>query len=405
MPSVVIAGASAAGLATATALRRKGFAGRITVLGDELPVPYDRPPLSKQYLSGAWAHEKLRLMPQDRLGGLGLDLRLGHRATALHRADHTVEDDQGQVHVFDHLVVATGLRPRTLPATDVAGIQVLRTISDAERLRSVIAVGARLVIVGAGFLGMEIAATACGLGADVTVIEPVARPLADRLGDHVSARLLELHRSHGVKLLLGVGVQGFATSQPGGGPYTPSGGEPGNPRPVRAVHLTDGRLVDADAVLVAIGAEPCTDWLAGSGLTIDDGVVCDEYCRAAPGIWAAGDVARWRHVGLGRHVRLEHRTNATEQGQAVAAGIVGQLLPYVPVPFFWTDHFDARIQVAGVIPAAGQPRVVVGDSAGNSFVTVYLANGRLAAALAWNASRELMPYRRQLVAPAERLRA
>jgi 3-phenylpropionate/trans-cinnamate dioxygenase ferredoxin reductase component len=397
MSSVVIVGASAAGLATATALRRKGFDGRISLIGDEAATPYDRPPLSKQFLSGSWSSDKLDLMPPERLDGLDVDLLLGRRAVALVSGDRLVEDDRGDIHRYDDLVVATGLRARDLPATDVSGVLTLRTMEDARRLRALVTPGARLVIVGAGFLGLEIAATARRLGADVTVVEPAQHPLADRLGTHVSRRLQDLHQAEGVELILGIGVRDFVTDQTSTGPYANSGGEPGEPAPVRGVRLTDGRVLPADIVLVAIGGVPCTGWLAGSGLEIDGGLVCDEFCRVAPGIWAAGDVARWLHQGLGRHVRLEHRTNATEMGQAVAAGITGTMAPYVPVPFFWTDHYGARIQVAGVITPDSVPTVVSGDADGESFVSLFHDGDRLVAALGWNSPRELGAYRRELI--------
>jgi 3-phenylpropionate/trans-cinnamate dioxygenase ferredoxin reductase component len=400
MSSVVIVGASAAGLATATALRRKGFDGRISLLGDERATPYDRPPLSKQFLSGSWTSEKLDLLPRERLEGLDVELILGRRATAVHQDARVVEDEHGDIHPYDDLVVATGLRPRELPATDVAGVLTLRTLADATRLRSAVTPGARLAVVGAGFLGLEIAATARRLGAEVVVVEPAQQPLADRVGPQVSRRLQDLHRAQGVELLLGVGVRGFVTDETTSGPFTDSGGEPGRPAPVRGVSLTDGRTVPADVVLVAVGGVPCTEWLAGSGLPVDSGLVCDEFCRAAPGVWAAGDVARWLHRGLGRHVRLEHRTNATEMGQAVALGITGTLTPYVPVPFFWTDHYDARVQVAGVITPDSTATVVSGAADGESFVSLFHQGDRLVAALGWNSPRELGAHRRELLQAA-----
>jgi 3-phenylpropionate/trans-cinnamate dioxygenase ferredoxin reductase subunit len=400
MTSVVIVGASAAGLSTATALRRKGFDGRITLIGDEAGTPYDRPPLSKQFLSGEWSSDRLDLLSPERLTGLGVELALGLRATAVHTDESVIEDSQGEIYPYDDLVIATGLRPRALPATDIDGVHTLRTLGDAELLRSRLGPGARLVIVGAGFLGLEIAATARLLGADVTVVEPAQQPLADRVGSHVSQRLQRLHDGNGVQLVLGTGVRDFVTDKSSTGPFTPTGGEPGDLAPVRGVRLTDGRTLAADLVLVAIGGIPCTEWLVDSGLSVDDGLVCDEYCRAAQKVWAAGDVARWLHQGLDRHVRLEHRTNATEMGQAVAAGIIGELKPFVPVPFFWTDHYDARVQVAGVITPGSTATVVSGDGDGKSFVSLFHESDRLVAALGWNAPRELGVHRRELMRAA-----
>jgi 3-phenylpropionate/trans-cinnamate dioxygenase ferredoxin reductase subunit len=378
---VLIVGASAAGLAAATALRRRGHTGPLTILGAEPETPYDRPPLSKQLLAGDWPAERLDLLPRQKLAELKAELRLGTRAVALDLSGRRVLDGSGASHEFDAAVIATGVSPRMLACArpGQAGVYVLRTLRDALGLSAALTAGCRLVVAGGGFLGLEVAATAQSRGAEVTVVEAVEQPLAARLGPTASRRLLGLHRERGVAVRTGTGIAEICGD------------------PVRAVLLTDGTSVPADAVLIAIGARPNTDWLAGSGLDVADGITCDEYCRAAPAVWAAGDLARWFHHGIGAYLRLEHRTNATEQGQAAAADIMGEGRPFVPVPFFWTDHYDTRLQVAGIVPA--------GDSAERAApepgVITFHAQETLSGALGWNAVRQLMPYRQALRARYE----
>jgi NADPH-dependent 2,4-dienoyl-CoA reductase/sulfur reductase-like enzyme len=378
---VLIVGASAAGIAAAAALRRRGHTGPLTILGAEPETPYDRPPLSKQLLAGDWTAERLDLLPRQKLSDLNADLRLGTSAVALDLSGRSVLDSSGVRHEFDAAVIATGVHPRTLACAgqERPGVHVLRTLGDALGLSAALTPGCRLAIVGGGFLGLEVAATARGRGAEVTVVEAAERPLASRLGLTASGRLLRLHRDRGVDVRTGTAVAEISGD------------------PVRAVLLTDGTSLPADAVLIAIGAAPSTGWLADSGLDLTDGITCDEYCRAAPSVWAAGDVARWFHRGTGEYLRLEHRTNATEQGQAVAVDILGDGRPFVPVPFFWTDHYDARLQVAGVVPAGPAAE----RTAPEPGVLTFHAGDALAGALGWNAVRQLMPYRKALRARYE----
>lgn len=379
-PSVLVVGASAAGLATATALRRRGHTGRITVLGDEVHVPYDRPPLSKHYLADDWGLDRLDLVPPARLADLDLDLRLGVRAASLDLGHRIVSDTDGVEHSYDELVIATGLRPRMLPDFPPETVHVLRTVDDAGNLRRALGAGKHLVVIGAGFIGLETAATAAKLGATVTVVEPMTRPLSNRLGAHTAERLLALHGAHGVDVRVGVSATGVTTDREGRSGLSLS---------------TEDRL-RADAVLLAVGSVPNAEWLQGSGVVISDGVVCDEFSRAAEHVWAAGDIARWTHVAYGRSIRVEHRTNATEQGQQVAAGILGHLAPYTPVPFFWTDQFDAKIQLAGTFgPDSVETHLDVEGKKG-SYLRLFHEEGRLVAALGWNAARELNDYRREL---------
>jgi NADPH-dependent 2,4-dienoyl-CoA reductase/sulfur reductase-like enzyme len=382
---VLVVGASAAGLATATALRRKGYAGRITVLGAEPHAPYDRPPLSKQHLAGEWHHDRLRLAPPDVLSGLDLDLRTGTAAVSLDLSSRLVRDEHGGVHAFDHLVVATGLRPRRLGTLADVDPLVLRTMEDGVRLRDAVTAGSRVLVVGAGFLGLEAAATLNTLGARVLLLDPVASPLADRIGASTAQLLLDLHRARGVEIRTGVTVAtatrtaaGIEISDSGRGTYT------------------------VDLVLESVGSVPSTEWLEGSGLELGDGVVCDERSSAADGIWAAGDVARWYHVGYGRSMRIEHRTNATDHGQHVAGAILGDPSPYTPLPFFWTDHYDARIQLAGRIPPNGEETLVPVEGRPASHLRLFHEHGELVGVLGWNAPREIGRYRRELAAAVGR---
>ena len=370
---VLVVGASAAGLSTVEALRRKGYRGEITVLGDELHAPYDRPPLSKQVLSGAWEPARAALRTQEMLAALEAELVLGDPAVALDPATRTVHTGSGRELRADAIVIATGVRPRTLPGQDgLAGVHVLRTLDDALALRTSLLGCARLVVVGEGVLGAEIAATARTLGLAVTIAGPLPAPLALQVGPLVSGLLAELHRERGVVLRLGAGVEGLIA-------------EDGR---VAGVRLGTGEVLPADVVVVAIGASPATQWLEGSGLRLDNGVVCDSRCRAAPGIYAVGDVARWHHEQLGRLIRLENRTNVTEQAGAVAAVILGADQPYVPVPYFWTDQFDVKIQVHGLIPAGAEVDVVEGDLAARRFVARYRSDGVVTGVLGWNMPKQ-----------------
>ena len=379
---MLIVGAGAAGIGTAAGLRAEGFTGSIVIVGEEHYPPYDRPPLSKQVLAGAWRLEKATLLSEARLATLELDARLGRRIDSVDLDAGVAITDLDDAIAFERLVIATGLRPRRLPDSAASGVHVLRTFDDALELRAALAQGVRLAIVGAGFLGLEVAATARGLGAEVTVVEPIAEPLADRIGPFAAARLIALHEANGVRIRSGVGVRAIETTNDGA-------------CRVRGLRLADGSLEAADVVLIAIGCEPNTEFLNGSGLDLSDGVVCDQYCSAAPRVWAAGDVARWFHPALGRHVRLEHRMNATEQANAVARNMGGRIEPFAPVPFFWTDHYDVKIQVAGFIPPGAEGESVHDEN--GSFVRIFHDGaGNPTGVLGWNAAKAMLPYRRQI---------
>lgn len=388
--SVLVVGASAAGLSTAEALRRKGYQGRLTLIGDEPHAPYDRPPLSKQVLQGTWGAERSALRPADMLAALKAEFILGETALGLDVASRTVRTSSGRRHTADAVVIATGARARHLPGQDgLAGVHVLRSLDDTLALRAALQSALRVVVVGEGVLGSEIAATARLLGLDVTLVGPLAAPMAAQIGPLAASLLGELHQSHGVRLHLGNGITGL-TSYDGR---------------ASGVRLASGETLPADVVVVAIGAIPATTWLEGSGLVLDNGVVCDATCRAAEGIYAVGDVARWHHQTLDRLVRFENRTNATEQADAVAAAIVGQPKAYAPVPYFWTDQFDAKIQVFGSISAEATVEVVEGALAESRFVARYTMGGVVTGVLGWNMPKQVRQHRQDVVAGMEAYQA
>ncbi|UZJ33259.1 NAD(P)/FAD-dependent oxidoreductase [Streptomyces endophytica] len=395
---IAVVGASAAGLAAAEALRRFGWTGPLTLIGDEPHLPYDRPPLSKQLLHGTWDPERLLLRTEEQLAPLGLDLRLGTRATGLDVAARTLTLDNGERLDCAGVIIATGVAARTLPGADaLTGVHTLRTLDDALALRGRLADGGRrLVIVGNGVLGCEAAAVARELGHEVTLVGPDPVPMAAAVGTAVGELLAEEHRARGVILRTGV-VDGFDTEGTAvsavrladGG--VAGGGPPGNGG-VAAGGRGSTRL-PADTVLVAIGSTPAVGWLGDDpALDTTDGLRCDAYCAAAPGIYAAGDVARWEHPVHGRPLRIEHRMNATEQGMAAARNLLAELAadgadpqerrPFAPVPYFWSDQYDLKIQAYG--PTAGADRVEtpVLDRAGRRVLALYGRAGRVVGVLA-----------------------
>ncbi len=393
--TVVVVGASLAGLRAAEEVRHLGHTGPVVIIGDEVHAPYDRPPLSKQLLAGTWDVLRVHHHAPDRLDTLGLDFRLGSRVTGLDVAGRSVVTEDGSELGYDGLVIATGARARTLPGT--AGhpaVRTLRTLDDCLGLRSDLeaaGAGARVVVIGAGFIGAEVASTCHGLGCAVTVVETLATPLARVVGEEMGEACAGLHRDAGVHLRLGVGVVSID-----------GGGAPGSGQPT-TVRLDDGSSVDADVVVVGIGVDPAVDWLAGSDLVLDDGVRCDERLFAADRVVAAGDVARWHHPVLDADIRLEHWTNAAEGGPVAARNLLagsGAAEPYAPVPFFWSDQYGAKIQVLGR-PAPGDEVVVVdGSVEDRRLVALYRRGDRLAAALAISRPRQLMGYRPLLAAGA-----
>ncbi|TCC45728.1 NAD(P)/FAD-dependent oxidoreductase [Kribbella capetownensis] len=380
--TALVIGASAAGLSTVEALRRKGYRDTITVLDAEPHLPYDRPPLSKQFLAGVWDFGRTRLRPDTMLSALDAEFVLGDSAVALDVERRTVHTAAGRELRADAIVVATGLRARVLPGLgELRGVHVLRTVDDATALRKGLVEASRVVVVGDGVLGAEIAATTRMLGLSVTMAGPQSAPLESQFGPMVAGLLAELHAAEGVELRLGTAVTGM-TAVDG---------------LVSGVRLEDGEVVPADLVVVALGAAPATEWLAGSGLELDNGLVCDSRCRAADGIYAAGDVARWHHAGLDSLLRLENRTNATEQAACVAANIVGEAQSYTPVPYFWTDQFATKIQAYGLPSAAAEVAVAEGHLENRRFVVHYRRSGEVVAVLGCNMPKQTRLHREHLV--------
>jgi len=379
MNAVVIVGASLAGLRAAETLRRDGFAGTLTVIGDEPHSPYDRPPLSKQILSGKWGPDRAPLADQDALDGLDADWRLGVRASALDLDARHVTLADGTSVAFDGVVIATGARCRTIAGTEgLGGVHTLRTVDDCLAIRRDLQANPRrVVVVGAGFIGAEVAATARELDLDVTMVEMAPVPFERILGAEMGQVCADVQRDHGVDLRTGVGVDSI------------SGGDR-----VERVVLSDGTELDADVVVVGVGVTPNTEWLEGSGLTIDNGVVCDESCLAAPGVVAAGDIARWPNRRFDEVMRVEHWDNAVEQGVHAARRLLtGEPVPYEPVPWFWSDQFDRKIQLAGRTRPDDQTEVVTGSIEERRFATAYGRNGKLVGILGFNRPRHVMQYR------------
>ena len=379
---IVVVGASLAGLCASEALRDAGYDATLTLVGAERRMPYDRPPLSKQVLSGEWDAERTDLRDRASYEALDLDLRLGRAASALDLASRTVELDGVESVGFDGLIVATGTAPRVLPGTpDLDGIHTLRTLEDCLAIRRAFDDGGRVAVVGAGFIGSEVAATARERGLDVTLIEAAPVPLVRAVGEEMGRVCAALHDDHGVDLRLGAGVEGFE----------------GSGR-VQRVRLNDGTAVDADVAIVGVGVAPGTGWLESSGLALRDGVVCDATCAAsAPGVYAAGDVARWRNPLFDDEMRVEHWTNATEQGRAAALNLLAgpaDATPFAPVPYFWSDQYGVKIQFVGHVRPDDEVRVVHGSIDDRRFVALYRRGARLVGALGFDRPGLVMACRR-----------
>ena len=392
---IVIVGSSLAGVRSTETLRQRGFDGEITVIGAETHMPYDRPPLSKKFLSGDVDEERISLRKQDVLDELAITWRLGVAATSLDVDARTITlADRTEIQ-YDGLIIATGGTARTLPMIPmIHGVHTLRTLGDAQRLRDSIAAGRTFVVIGAGFIGLEAAATAKALGANVTVLEGAPAPLIRGLGAEMGTAIAAVHARNGVSVRCGVQISGIESQGDG------------DSARVTAVVLADGERVPADDVLVGIGVSPAVEWLEGSGLTIRDGVVCDEYLNAGvPHVYAAGDLLRWPNA-LFTHVepdmRVEHWTNAAEQGAIAAQNLLAEFrgeerTAYEAVPFFWSDQFDMRIQFLGRAHPDAQVTVVAGDPAEGRFAAMYTLNDRLVAVLGVTMPKMVMPSRALLL--------
>jgi NADPH-dependent 2,4-dienoyl-CoA reductase/sulfur reductase-like enzyme len=385
---LVVVGASLAGLRAVEAVRRDGFDGEVTLVGAEEHLPYDRPPLSKEYLVADESPDPRYREEATFAGDLDVELLLGTPASALDTAARTLTVGDRTVS-YDGLVIATGAHARTLPGTEgIAGVHTVRTLDDAIALRAALRGGARrLTVVGAGFIGSEVASVGRKLGLEVTILEALETPLARAVGERMGRALTHLHRRRGTEVRTGVAVDEVLATD----------------GRVRAVRLADGTEIATDVLVVGIGARPATDWLEGSGLTLDDGVVADETLAAAPGVYVAGDIARWPNalfsdVAAGT-MRLEHWTSAAEQGGRAARHAVdpASAKPYETVPYFWSDWYDGRVQFVGIASGDGDDhvQVVAGDDAeGGPFTAIYRAGGRIVGALAVDMPAEVMKYRR-----------
>lgn len=381
--SVLVVGASLAGLSAARALRKAGYDGELTLLGEEPELPYKRPPLSKEVLAGTADASATRLRMDD--ADLRLDLRLGHRAVGLDLAARQVLVEHGPPVPFDGLVIATGSAPvNPWGGRQLAGVHTLRTLTDGLTLRDSLSAAQRLVVIGAGFVGAEVASVARQRGLDVTMIEMLRTPHATTLGHLVGAAAAALHRDNGTHLRLSAKVTGLVGDDH-----------------VRGVALDSGELVEADLVVVGIGAAPATTWLTGSGVALAAGVICDSTCavldvsgQVIDGVVAAGDVARWFNPLFGADMRVEHWDNAITSGRAAGLRLLGEQSAYAPVPYFWTDQYDSKLQFVGMAHPGNEVAVVEGSVASRSFVAAYGRGGVTVGALAMNMPHRMAHYRR-----------
>lgn len=384
---ILIVGASLAGLRAAESLRLGGHDGSITIVGDEPHRPYDRPPLSKQVLTGKTDADGTALpVPDD----LRAEWRLGTAATGLDLERREVRLAGGEAVIFDDLVIATGARPRVLPfAPPGPGVHYLRTLDDALALREDLLRSEGLVVIGAGFIGLEVASSAQVLGVPTVVLEALPVPLERSLGPEIGRSVMGWHRSKGTDLRAGVGVDGIVRDRDG--------------RP-RGVQLSDGSVVPGDTVVVGIGVAPVTDWLAGSGIDVADGVRCDSYLRVlsgghpVPGVVAAGDVVRWDHPAYGESVRVEHWTHATESGDAAARTLLqgeqgGQ---YAPTPYFWSDQHGFKLQFVGRAAPGDETAVLEGSFDEDRVLIAYGSGGRLVGALGIRRAARVMALQRMI---------
>jgi NADPH-dependent 2,4-dienoyl-CoA reductase/sulfur reductase-like enzyme len=398
--TVLVVGASLAGWRAVETLRSEGFEGTISLIGEEQHLPYDRPPLSKQVLAGTWPPEKAVLADKRRSSEHRVHEVLGRRAIRLDAASRKVELDDGGVLEGNAVVIATGARPRSLPGTEGLGqrdgLFTLRTLDDSLALRAAVTAvdEARVIVIGAGFIGAEVASTCADLGCRVTVLEALDVPLRNILGPMIGSHFAWLHESHGVDLRTGVGVRSVRRAVDVDAGVTARGGTPGR----LVVELDGGEAFPADVVVVGIGVVPTTDWLADSGLTVDNGVVCDERLFAADGIVAAGDIARWqwRHDGGEEQIRIEHWQVAAEAGVAAARNLLAGRVDapaFTPIPYFWSDQYGIRLQVLGSPRGSDEIHITEGSPEEGKFLALFGRADRLSAVMAIGKPRQLMGYR------------
>jgi 3-phenylpropionate/trans-cinnamate dioxygenase ferredoxin reductase subunit len=373
----VIVGAGLTGAKAAETLRAEGFDGRVVLVGAESQRPYERPPLSKDYLRGEAARENLDVHDAGFYAEQDIELRLGQTAVSLDPSAHEVTLDDGQRLAYDRLLLATGAEPRRLAAAgaDLDGVLCLRTVEDADELRRRLDRGGAVVVVGAGWIGAEVAASARQRGLDVTVLDPAAVPLERVLGREVGALYGDVHADHGVRMLMGTGVEAFEGQTK-----------------VERVRTTDGQALDCDFVVVGIGVAPRTGLAAAAGLAVDDGILVDEHLQTScSDVFAAGDVANAHHPLYGRRIRVEHWASALHQGPVAARSMLGRAAVYDRVPYFFSDQYDVGMEYAGF--AATWDRVVFrGDPASREFIAFWLADDRVVAGMnvnVWDVSEHI----------------
>jgi NADPH-dependent 2,4-dienoyl-CoA reductase/sulfur reductase-like enzyme len=358
----VIVGAGLAGAKAAETLREEGFAGRVVLIGAETERPYERPPLSKGLLLGTAGRDSPYVHDSGWYAAHDVDLRTGTTVTGVDRIGHTVTVSGGERIRYDRLLLATGASPRTLPGVDMEGVLTLRTLADSDRIGAALRPGVRLVIVGAGWIGLEVAAAARERGVSVTVVESATLPLQRVLGDRIAGVFARLHSDHGVDLRLGAKVQGLTD---------------------RRVALADGTTLEADAVLVAVGVRPNTDLAERAGLAVDDGVLVDHRLRTSdPDIFAVGDVASVDHPLLHARIRVEHWANALDGGPVAARAMLDRDVRWDRLPYFFTDQYDLGMEYAGWVPPGARPEVVIrGDVDRREFIAFWMIGGRVAAGM------------------------
>ena len=370
----VIVGAGLAGGTAASTLRQDGFDGGVILIGAENLPPYERPPLSKEYLRGESSFEEALLQPLDSYGESGIELRSGVQAKQIDVRKKTVELEGGEYVVYDRLLFAAGVKNRRvpIPGSDLDGVYYLRTVADCDLIRREISPGRKAVVVGMGFIGSEVAASLRQSGVEVTVVDRNRVPLRRVLGEEVGRVMEGIHRDHGTELIFEDTVAGF-----------------GGAGRVEGVTTMAGRRLGCDFVVIALGVEPETGPLAGTGVEIDNGVVVDEYGRTGvEGIYAAGDVANQYHPVFGRHIRVEHWQNAIKQGQATARSMMGVGEPYQEIPWFWSDQYEHNLQYVG-FHREWDELVVRGSLEDRSFVAFYRKDERVLAAVAIDRGRDL----------------
>lgn len=375
----MIVGGGLAAARTAEQLRRAEYAGPITIVSDEVHLPYDRPPLSKEVLRSEV--DDTALKPREWYDEKDITLRLGAAATGIDTAAQTLTLADGSSLDYDELVIATGLVPRRIPSLpDLDGIRVLRSFDECMALRTHASSAKKALVIGAGFIGCEVAASLRGLGVDVVLVEPQPTPLASVLGEQIGALVTRLHRDEGVDVRTGIGVA-----------------EVRGDGHVEKVVLSDGTEVAADLVVVGIGSHPATGWLDGSGIEVDNGVVCDEAGRtSAPHVWALGDVASWRDA-TGHQVRVEHWSNVADQTRVVVPAMLGREVPSaVVVPYFWSDQYDVKIQCLGEPEATDIVHLVEDD--GRKFLAYYERDGALVGVVGGGLPGKVMKVRAKIAA-------